>query len=160
VVPDVERFVSLRSGIEEFEGLPVISLRASPLMGWKRVTKRAVDIAVSAFALIVFAPLLVVIALLIKLTSRGPVFYGQERMGLDGRVFRVWKFRTMKQNAEQLSGPVWAVTDDPRRTSIGGFLRRLSFDELPQLINVFRGEMSLVGPRPERPVFIEEFRRR
>jgi len=160
VVPDVERFVSLRSGIEEFEGLPVISLRASPLMGWKRVTKRAVDIAVSSVALVLLAPLLLLIALAIRLTSAGPALYGQERMGLDGRVFRVWKFRTMKTDAEEESGPVWAVDDDPRRTWFGGFLRRLSLDELPQFVNVLRGEMSLVGPRPERPVFIEEFRRR
>jgi len=159
VVPDVERFVSLRSGIEEFEGLPVISLRATPLMGWNRVMKRAMDIALGALALVVVAPLMLAIAALVKLTSRGPALFSQERMGLDGRVFRVWKFRTMRTDAEESSGPVWAVADDPRRTPIGGVLRRLSLDELPQLLNVLRGEMSLVGPRPERPVFIEEFRR-
>lgn len=159
VVPDVERFVSLRSGIEEFDGLPVISLRATPLQGWNRVMKRAMDVALGTVALLVAAPLLVTIALLVKLTSRGPVLFSQERMGLDGRVFRVWKFRTMRTDAEDATGPVWAVADDPRRTLIGGVLRRLSLDELPQLLNVLRGEMSLVGPRPERPVFIEEFRR-
>ncbi len=159
VVPDVERFVSLRSGIEEFEGLPVISLRATPLMGWNRVMKRAMDIALGALALVIAAPLMLAIAALVKLTSRGPALFSQERMGLDGRVFRVWKFRTMRTDAEESSGPVWAVADDPRRTPIGGVLRRLSLDELPQLLNVLRGEMSLVGPRPERPVFIEEFRR-
>jgi len=159
VVPDVERFVSLKSGIEEFEGLPVISLRATPLVGWNRVMKRAMDIALGALALVLVAPLMLAIALLVKLTSRGPVLFSQERMGLDGRVFRVWKFRTMRTDAEESSGPVWAVADDPRRTAVGGVLRRLSLDELPQLLNVLRGEMSLVGPRPERPVFIEEFRR-
>jgi exopolysaccharide biosynthesis polyprenyl glycosylphosphotransferase len=117
------------------------------------------DIALGTIALILAAPLMVVIALLVKLTSRGPVFFSQERMGLDGRVFRVWKFRTMRVDAEDVTGPVWAVADDPRRTRVGTVLRRLSLDELPQLLNVLRGEMSLVGPRPERPVFIEEFRR-
>jgi Undecaprenyl-phosphate glucose phosphotransferase len=159
VVPDVERFVSLRSGIEEFEGLPVISLRATPLMGWNRVVKRAMDIGLGATALIALSPLMLLIAALIRLTSRGSALFSQERMGLDGRVFRVWKFRTMRADAEDVSGPVWAVADDPRRTAIGAVLRRLSLDELPQLLNVLRGEMSLVGPRPERPVFIEEFRR-
>ena len=159
VVPDVERFVSLRSGIEEFEGLPVISLRATPLSGWNRIAKRAMDIALGTLGLLLVAPLMLAIALLIKLTSRGPVLFSQERMGLDGRVFRVWKFRTMRADAEDESGPVWATAGDPRCTAIGGQLRRLSLDELPQLINVLRGEMSLVGPRPERPIFIDEFRR-
>jgi len=159
VVPDVERFVSLRSGIEEFEGLPVISLRATPLMGWNRIMKRAMDISLGSLALVVLSPLMLLLAALVKLTSRGPVLFSQERMGLDGRVFRVWKFRTMRDDAEDLSGPVWAVADDPRRTPLGAILRRLSLDELPQLFNVLRGDMSLVGPRPERPVFIEEFRR-
>lgn len=159
VVPDVERFVSLRSGVEDFDGLPIISLRATPLAGWKRVAKRAIDVIVAALALVLLAPLFVLIAMAVKLSSPGPVFFSQERMGLDGRVFRVWKFRTMRADAEAESGPVWAVSDDPRRTRVGAWLRRLSLDELPQLLNVLRGEMSLVGPRPERPVFIEEFRR-
>lgn len=160
VVPDIERFVSLRSGIEDFGGLPVISLRATPLSGWGRVLKRVMDVAVSAAALVLLAPVFALIALLVKLTSRGPVFFAQDRMGLDGRVFRVWKFRTMRADAESATGPVWAVPDDPRRTGLGAFLRRTSLDELPQLLNVLLGEMSLVGPRPERPVFIEEFRSR
>jgi len=160
VVPDIERFVSLKSGIEDFEGLPVIGLRATPLAGWGRVAKRAMDVAGAAAALVLFAPLFALLALLVKASSAGTVFFSQERMGLDGRVFRVWKFRTMRQDAEAETGPVWAVEDDPRRTRIGTFLRRFSLDELPQLVNVLRGEMSLVGPRPERPVFIEEFRRR
>lgn len=159
VVPDVGRFVSFRSDVEEFDGLPIISLRATPLTGWNRVLKRALDVTVASIALVVLSPLFALIALLVKLSSPGPVFFSQERMGLDGRVFRVWKFRTMRVDAEAESGPVWAVSDDPRRTWLGAVLRRLSLDELPQLTNVLRGEMSLVGPRPERPVFIEEFRR-
>ena len=105
------------------------------------------------------SPLLVGIGLLVRLTSRGSALYTQQRMGLDGRLFRMLKFRTMQLDAEGPTGPVWAAQADERRTPIGGLLRRLSLDELPQLWNVIRGDMSLVGPRPERPVFIEEFRR-
>lgn len=160
VVPDVDRFVSLKSGIEEFGGLPLISLRETPLIGWNRVAKRAMDMTLAFLGLIVFAPLMALIALLVKVSTPGPVLFAQERMGLDGRVFRVWKFRTMALDAEAESGPVWTTEDDPRRTRVGRILRRFNLDELPQLLNVLRGEMSLVGPRPERPVFIEEFRSR
>jgi len=159
VVPDLQQYVTLRGGVEEFEGLPIISLQESPLYGWNLVFKRTFDLVFSTFALLLTAPLMLVIALLIRLTSPGPVFYRQERMGLDGRVFTMLKFRTMRDDAEGESGPVWAVKDDPRRTRVGAFLRRTSLDELPQLINVLKGEMSLVGPRPERPVFIEAFRK-
>lgn len=160
VVPDVDRFVSLKSGIEEFEGLPLISLRATPLMGWNRVAKRAMDFVLALLALVLLSPLMLLIAIAVKLSTPGPVLFSQDRMGLDGRVFRVWKFRTMAMDAEAESGPVWATEDDPRRTGLGKTLRRLSLDELPQLLNVLRGEMSLVGPRPERPVFIQDFRAR
>lgn len=159
VIPDIERFVSLRSGIDELDGLPIIGLRAIRLVGWNRVLKRGMDIGASLLALILLFPLMLVLALMIKLTSTGPVFFAQERMGLDGRLFRVWKFRTMAINAEAETGPVWAKRDDPRSTLPGRVLRRLSLDELPQFWNVLCGEMSLVGPRPERPVFIQEFRR-
>lgn len=160
VVPDIERFVSLKSGVEDFEGLPVIGLRSTPLSGWGRVAKRAMDVSGAAAALVVLSPLFALLGALVKASSPGPVFFSQERMGLDGRVFRVWKFRTMREDAEAETGPVWASADDPRRTRVGTVLRRLSLDELPQFLNVLRGEMSLVGPRPERPIFIEEFRRR
>jgi len=159
VVPDIIRFASLRGGIEEFEGVPFIHLRESPLQGWNRVLKRGFDFLFGGLALVALAPLMALIALGIRLTSSGPVFYRQERMGLDGRRFWMLKFRTMPTDAEARTGPVWARPDDPRRTRLGAALRRLSLDELPQLINVLRGEMSLVGPRPERPVFVEEFRR-
>jgi exopolysaccharide biosynthesis polyprenyl glycosylphosphotransferase len=118
------------------------------------------DVALAGLALVLLAPVLLLIAAIVKVSSPGPALFSQERMGLDGRVFRVWKFRTMRSDAEAETGPVWAVRDDPRRTRVGSWLRRFSLDELPQLLNVVRGEMSLVGPRPERPVFIEEFRRR
>ncbi len=160
VVPDIIRFASLRGGVEEFEGVPFIHLRESPLYGWNRVLKRAFDLILGGAALLVAAPLMAAISLAIKLTSPGPVLYRQDRMGLDGQRFRMMKFRTMPVDAETRTGPVWARPDDPRRTRLGVLLRRFSLDELPQLFNVLRGEMSLVGPRPERPVFVEEFRRK
>ncbi|HET8578261.1 MAG TPA: undecaprenyl-phosphate glucose phosphotransferase [Methylomirabilota bacterium] len=158
VVPDLFRFTSLRGGVEEFEGMPFIHLRESPLHGWNQVAKRAFDVVFSVATLVLLSPLLLGITAAVKLTSPGPVFYGQERMGLDGQRFRMLKFRTMRTDAEAKTGPVWAPPNDPRRTPIGAFLRRFSLDELPQFINVLRGEMSVVGPRPERPVFVERFR--
>jgi lipopolysaccharide/colanic/teichoic acid biosynthesis glycosyltransferase len=160
LVPDVFSLASLRGGIEEFEGVPLIYLRESPLHGWNRVLKRAFDLVVGGAALLVFLPVMAVIALAIRLASPGPVLLRQVRMGLDGREFPMLKFRTMRQDAEAETGPVWTRLDDPRRTRLGGVLRRFSLDELPQLVNVLRGEMSLVGPRPERSVFVEEFRRK
>ena len=160
LVPDVFGLASLRGGIEEFETLPIIHLRESPLHGWNSVLKRVFDVIVGSGALLVVSPIMLAIAVGIKLTSRGPILYRQERMGLDGRRFSMLKFRTMVPDAEAATGPRWAVPDDPRRTGFGAFLRRVSLDELPQLVNVLRGDMSLVGPRPERPSFVEEFRRR
>ena len=160
VVPDIIRFASLRGGVEEFEGVPFIHLRESPLYGWNRLFKRGFDLVLGGLTLVLAAPLMAAIAVAIRLISPGPVFYRQERMGLDGQRFRMLKFRTMPVDAEARSGPVWARPDDPRRTRLGALLRRFSLDELPQLWNVLCGEMSLVGPRPERPVFVEEFRRK
>jgi Undecaprenyl-phosphate glucose phosphotransferase len=160
LVPDVFGLASLRGGVEEFETVPFIHLRESPLYGWNRVLKRAFDLVGGALALALAAPVMLAIVVALKLTSPGPALYRQERMGVDGRRFRMLKFRTMRVDAEAQTGPVWATPDDPRRTWLGGFLRRWSLDELPQLLNVLRGEMSLVGPRPERPSFVEEFRRR
>jgi Undecaprenyl-phosphate glucose phosphotransferase len=158
VVPDLFRFASLRGGVEEFEGMPFIHLRDSPLHGWNQVTKRLFDLVFSAALLVVLAPVLALLAIGVKLTSPGPVLYRQERMGLDGQRFRMLKLRTMRADAEAGTGPVWAREDDPRRVPFGALLRRLSLDELPQLVNVLRGEMSVVGPRPERPFFVERFR--
>jgi Undecaprenyl-phosphate glucose phosphotransferase len=160
LVPDVFALRSLSPGVEEFDAVPFISLRdTSPRYGWNLLLKRAIDLGVGALALAMVAPLMAAIALAITLTSRGPVLYAQERMGLDGRRFRMLKFRTMRVDAEAATGPVWARPEDPRRTPIGSFLRRFSLDELPQLWNVLRGEMSLVGPRPERPTFVQSFRK-
>ncbi len=161
LAPDLLGLQTLQAGIEDFDGLPMIRLVESPLLGWNRIYKRAFDIAVAALLLVLGAPILAAIALGIRLTSPGaPLLYRQQRMGLDGRTFTMFKFRTMIPDAEARTGPRWAVRDDPRRTPFGAFLRKLSLDELPQLWNVLRGEMSLVGPRPERPPFIHEFRSR
>ena len=160
LVPDVYGLASLRGGIEEFEAIPFIHLRETPLDGWNRVLKRAFDVAVGGLCLLVAAVPMLIIAAAVRLTSPGPALLRQERMGLDGRRFSLFKFRTMRADAEGATGPVWARPDDDRRTGIGGMLRRFNLDELPQLLNVLRGEMSLVGPRPERPVFVEDFRRR
>jgi exopolysaccharide biosynthesis polyprenyl glycosylphosphotransferase len=146
--------------VEEFDGLPLVNLQDSPLYGWNLVAKRIVDIVLSSVALLITAPVQLVLAAVVRLTSPGPILYRQERMGLDGRTFQMLKFRSMIDDAEDDTGAVWATRDDRRRTSIGAMLRLSSLDELPQLFNVLRGEMSLVGPRPERPVFIEEFRKR
>jgi exopolysaccharide biosynthesis polyprenyl glycosylphosphotransferase len=117
------------------------------------------DIVFCSMALIIFFIPMALIALLIKLESRGPIFYKQERVGLDGKIFKMWKFRSMRQDAERSTGAVWAIENDPRRTKFGCFLRRTSLDELPQLWNVLKGEMSMVGPRPERPIFVRAFER-
>jgi len=160
LVPDVFSLVPARGGIEEFEMVPFIHLRESRLYGLNRVLKRAFDLVFGGLGLAVAAPIMLAIAVGLKLTTPGPVLYHQERMGVDGRRFRMLKFRTMRVDAEAETGPVWACPDDPRRTALGVFLRGTSLDELAQLFNVLRGEMSLVGPRPERPSFVEEFRRR
>lgn len=158
VIPDLYQYAILCGSVEEFEGLPIITLSGSPMYGWNTIIKRTFDLGIGVPALVLCLPVFVVLALLVKLTSRGPVFYVQERMGFDGRVFGMVKFRTMQVDAERDTGAVWTQEDDPRRTRLGIFLRRTSLDELPQLWNVLKGEMSLVGPRPERPVFIEGFR--
>jgi len=158
IVPDVQQYVTLGCEVEDFDGLPIVRINDSPVMGWGAMAKRATDAVLSAVALIVLSPLLLSIACLVKLTSRGPVLYAQERMGLDGRSFSMLKFRSMRFDAEKQSGAVWAGINDDRRTALGTFLRRTSLDELPQLWNVLRGDMSLVGPRPERPVFVKKFR--
>jgi len=159
-VPDLFNLASLRGGVEEFESIAFIHLRESPLYGWNQVLKRCFDLVFGAAALLVALLPMAVIAGAVLATMGWPILFRQERMGLDGRRFRMLKFRTMRPDAEAQSGAQWAVRDDPRRTWLGAFLRGWSLDELPQLFNVLRGEMSLVGPRPERPSFVEEFRRR
>jgi Undecaprenyl-phosphate glucose phosphotransferase len=160
VVPDLLQFIALRARLENLDGVPIISLNDVPLRGFNSVLKRGLDVAISATALSVLAVPFLAIAWLVRRTSPGPVFYTQERMGLDGKAFQVLKFRSMYEGAEDESGPVWARENDPRCTPVGRWLRRFDLDELPQFINVLRGEMSIVGPRPERPYFVEQFKHR
>jgi Undecaprenyl-phosphate glucose phosphotransferase len=157
LIPDIYEYVILGCAVEDFNGLPILNLNDSPLEGWGAIFKRVTDFVLALLGLLVISPLLLFIALAIKLTSRGPVLYRQERMGLDGRTFGMLKFRSMRVDAEA-TGVSWTQANDPRRTPIGALLRSTSIDELPQLWNVLRGEMSLVGPRPERPMYVEKFR--
>ena len=158
IVPDLSQFIQLGSDIEEFNGVPVVSLASTPLWGINLVMKRILDLTVGTVLFLACLPLMIIIALAVKLTSRGPILFSQERVGLDGKTFLIYKFRTMRVDAEA-KGARFAVRDDPRVTELGAFLRKTSLDELPQLVNVILGQMSLVGPRPERPVFIREFRK-
>ena len=160
VVPDLVQFLALRARLEDLDGVPIINIHDVPLQGVNAVIKRIIDITISAAALMILAIPCSIIALLIKWTSPGPVFYRQERMGLDGRPFTVFKFRSMRQNAEEVTGPIWARDDDPRCTPVGRFLRKTDLDELPQIWNVLIGDMSIVGPRPERPFFVDQFKHR
>ncbi len=156
-VPDLMALHTSRMRLKEIGGIPFISVREEALSGVDRIVKRTFDLVASGVGLFLLFPVLAFLALLVKLTSAGPIFYRQTRMGRDGVEFEMIKFRTMRTDAEQKSGPVWTTESDPRITSVGAVLRRYSLDELPQLWNVLRGDMSLVGPRPERRVFVEEF---
>jgi exopolysaccharide biosynthesis polyprenyl glycosylphosphotransferase len=160
VVPDLLQFIALRARLEDLDGVPMISINDVPLRGFNSFAKRLVDVALSTLVLVVMAIPALIVAWLIRRSSAGPVFYTQERMGLDGKAFTVYKFRSMPIDAEDVTGPIWARDDDPRATSIGRWLRKHDFDELPQFWNVFRGDMSIVGPRPERPFFVEQFKHR
>jgi exopolysaccharide biosynthesis polyprenyl glycosylphosphotransferase len=157
VYPDLFQIMASTMSIDDLGGLPLISIQDTALRGYNLTLKRAVDLVGSAIGLIIVSPLMLLISLLIKLESPGPVFYVQERMGLDAKPFDLIKFRSMRQDAER-DGPGWTTEDDPRKTRIGNILRRTNIDELPQFINVLIGEMSLVGPRPERPVWVEQFK--
>ncbi len=159
LVPDLLELVALRASVADFDGVPIIHLREGPLHGLNLVLKRALDIAVAAVGLVLAAPVFAACAAAIAASDGRPIFYRQERMGLDGRRFFMLKFRTMRRDAEADGVARWAERDDPRTFPVGRFLRRFSLDELPQLLNVLRGEMSIVGPRPERPALIEKFKR-
>jgi exopolysaccharide biosynthesis polyprenyl glycosylphosphotransferase len=158
IFPDLFQIIATELSIGDLGGLPLLTVRDVALRGWKLTLKRAVDLLGSAAGLVLLSPVLMLIAVAIKLDSHGPAFYAQERMGLDARPFWCLKFRSMRTDAEA-GGPGWTVESDPRVTRLGRFIRRFSVDELPQLINVFVGDMSLVGPRPERPVYVDQFRR-
>jgi exopolysaccharide biosynthesis polyprenyl glycosylphosphotransferase len=156
-VPDLFEVMMGRVRVEEIDGVPLVGAKLHPLGRFARVQKRTLDVVVSAVALFLFAPLIALIALFVKLDTPGPVLYRQRRLGRDGREFDMLKFRSMPVEAEAETGPVRTTRTDARATRVGGWLRRTSLDEIPQLVNVLRGEMSLVGPRPERPVFVGQF---
>jgi exopolysaccharide biosynthesis polyprenyl glycosylphosphotransferase len=157
VFPDVFQIMASEVTIGDLGGMPLLNIRDVALQGWKLTLKRGMDMVVSGIGLVLVSPFMLLTAILIKLESPGPVFYVQERMGLDARPFKMIKFRSMRPDAET-EGPGWTTEDDPRRTKLGAMMRRFNIDELPQLINVLVGDMSLVGPRPERPVYVEQFR--
>ena len=162
VVPDLVQYATIKAALEDLDGIPIISLNEVPLRGWNSMVKRGMDVTLGTtillFLTVVF-PLFPVIAALIKLKGgRGPVFFRQERVSVDGKAFQMYKFRSMLHDAEKDTGPVFASAEDPRRTPIGIWLRRYNLDEFPQLINVVLGDMSLVGPRPERPPFVRQFK--
>lgn len=159
VFPDLSYLESYNSGLEVYENTPIVHVHDSPLKGFSQFSKRLFDILGSLFCILVFSPLLILISVLVKMSSPGKILYKQERMGVDAKLFSILKFRTMPENVEQKTGAIWAQKGDGRSTKIGSFLRKTSLDELPQLFNVLLGDMSLVGPRPERPVFVMKFRR-
>jgi Undecaprenyl-phosphate glucose phosphotransferase len=157
-VLDLGEGVSIREKVFDFGGIPMLDLRATPADSVDYcVLKRAFDVVFSLVAIVLSAPLMALIALAIKLTSDGPIFFVQDRVGLNGKIFRMYKFRTMRMGTPEENDTRWTTTDDERRTKLGAFLRRWNLDELPQLFNVFRGDMSMVGPRPERPFFVQKF---
>lgn len=157
VYPDIFSYMAGDMNVDDLGGSPLLTVRDIALRGWKLSLKRSLDIFGSFFGLIFLSPILLLVALAIRLESKGPVFYSQIRMGLDGRPFPIIKFRSMRQDAEA-NGPGWTQKNDPRVTRIGSFIRKTEIDELPQLINVLLGQMSLVGPRPERPYYVNRFR--
>ena len=159
IIPDLYDIISGQARTNQIYGIPLIEIMPELMPVWERVIKRGMDILVSLVVIILFAPIWLLIALAIKIDSRGPVIYQQERLGKNGERFNVYKFRSMVDKAEDQTGPVWAQKDDPRITRVGRILRKTRLDEIPQFINVLKGEMSLVGPRPERPVFAEEIQR-
>jgi len=156
-IPDLVGLMSRSARVSEIDGIPLIGLREFPLRPLDRVAKRVLDVVISAIGLVVLSPLMAVVAVLIRVDSPGPVIYRQRRVGRDGRTFVMYKFRSMRHGAEDRTGPVWAERKDARATRVGQHLRRLTLDELPQLVNVLVGDMTLVGPRPEREPFVRQF---
>jgi exopolysaccharide biosynthesis polyprenyl glycosylphosphotransferase len=156
IVPDLYEIISGQARTNQIYGFPLIDIMPELMPDWEKSMKRVIDIFMSFILLLVSLPVTLITALAIKIESRGPVFYRQERMGLNGKVFKIIKFRSMVQDAEKKSGPVWSTKGDPRITKVGAFIRRVRIDEIPQIINIFKGEMSFVGPRPERPFFVEK----
>ncbi len=159
LVPDFYDILVCNARVAQLDDLPVMEIRDISLSWGQRIIKRTLDICISSIGLLIVSPVMIICALLVRLTSLGPVFYSQQRVGRGKYVFRLYKFRSMVQDAEKKTGPVLAADNDSRITPVGKFLRATRLDELPQLFNVLKGEMSFVGPRPERPVFVDEFDR-
>lgn len=160
VVPNLVEMMIQKVSIDDIQGIPLLSLRETPLKGWKMVFKYSFDRIIAFLALIILAPLFLLLALIIRFDTPGPIFYRQRRIGADGKQFVIYKFRSMRSDAEEDTGPIWAHKNDPRSTKVGRFIRHYYIDELPQFLNVLRGDMSLVGPRPERPFFVSQFKER
>ena len=158
IVPDLLGAIVSERNVRNVGGVLLCGMRVSPLQGWNVVFKRVFDFVLSVMLLTILSPFLLLIAIIVRLDSPGGVLYKQQRMGLDGRKFNLYKFRSMRTDAETKDAPGWTTADDDRKTRIGGFLRKYNIDEFPQLFNVLRGDMSLVGPRPERPHFVKQFR--
>ncbi len=159
IVPDLYDIVVGQARTNQIYGFPLIEILPELMPPWERRVKRLMDLGVSAAVLILFAPIWILVGLIIKIDSRGPILYKQERVGRNGKIFTIYKFRSMYRDAEERTGPVWAGADDPRITRVGKILRKLRIDEVPQFINVFKGDMSLIGPRPERPYFVEKLKK-
>jgi Undecaprenyl-phosphate glucose phosphotransferase len=159
IIPDFFDYLPAKPFFDNFAGMPLINVRDIPLDEFRnRFAKRAFDIVFSALAILITLPVMIVVAIAIKVSSPGPIIFKQERVGLNRRTFMMYKFRTMKVMPEGDSNTQWTVKNDPRRTKLGAFLRKTSLDELPQFFNVLFGHMSVVGPRPERPYFVEQFK--
>ena len=156
IIPDMYEVISGLAKTEELYGLPLVNINPEILTIQQRFVKRLTDLAVSLFVIVPLFPVWLIVSLAIKIESRGPVLYRQERVGQNGNVFMINKFRSMVQEAETMTGPIWAKQEDPRITNVGQFLRRFRLDEVPQFINVLIGDMSVVGPRPERPYFVQK----
>jgi exopolysaccharide biosynthesis polyprenyl glycosylphosphotransferase len=155
IMPDLYDIISGQARTNQIYGFPLIEITPQLMPPWEEATKRLIDVVVSALVLIVGLPLWLLVAVVIKLDSRGPALYRQERVGKDGAPFNIIKFRSMQKDAER-KGPQWAGHRDPRVTRCGKILRQLHLDEIPQMINILKGDMSLIGPRPERPVFVQK----
>ena len=156
IIPDLYEIISGQARTSQIYGFPLIDIMPQLMPEWEKKIKRILDIFISFILLILTLPVTVGTAIAIKINSKGPVFYKQDRSGLNGKTFNIIKFRSMVQDAESKSGPIWSTKDDPRITTVGAFIRRVRIDEIPQMWNVLKGDMSLVGPRPERPYFVEQ----
>jgi len=156
IVPDLYDIVSGQARTSQIYGFPLIDIMPQLMPEWEKKMKRLMDIVVSLLILVITSPVTLLTSIAIKLDSKGPVLYKQKRMGMNGKIFSVYKFRSMVADAEKMTGPVWSTKDDPRITRVGKFIRKVRIDEIPQMMNVLKGEMSLVGPRPERPYFVEK----